>query len=438
MIYLRQPHLPLSHVRLFYPRTLSSIDTTTSPAQRSLAQRQILRGTQRATRAEFMREVEQLGAEISLNDQPMVQSLNAITLTRTLPQLLLLLSECLREPRFDHVEFAQSQRALCAELSSRYDDDSELAWLWFSRRLYSTHALWDELAVTEERIREVSLDQLRYLWPEIYSSSSVLPCLTSNIDEDEMRGMMVASGLISTLDLSAESFTARSLSWPELDPLRRTTLTLVHKAGRSQAQILIGHPVPAPNDPRYLKLSLAICAMGGMFSSPLMQEVRVKRGLSYDAHAAIRGEGATRFITLSASPDVNDCLKTLDVMLNVFTETIEGALSDEELERAKSYLINVHPFSIETPMMRASLIANAHLQGLDPSEALDTPRRLAKITPEEARSVARELLNPHALEVLILTDQEELQSQVDAIKARLKAQVILSIDGRDQPEAALT
>src|SRR5262249_7478858 len=65
-------------------------------------------------------------------------------------------------------------------------------------------------------------------------------------------------------------------------------LIIVDKPDRTQAQIRIGHPSLRYGDPDTAALAIAEAVFGGMFSSRLMQEIRVKRGWSYGAGCALR------------------------------------------------------------------------------------------------------------------------------------------------------
>src|SRR5262249_11143558 len=60
-------------------------------------------------------------------------------------------------------------------------------------------------------------------------------------------------------------------------------MILVDKSDRTQAQIRIGHQSLRYGDPDTAALAVAEAVFGGMFSSRLMQEIRVKRGWSYGA-----------------------------------------------------------------------------------------------------------------------------------------------------------
>ena len=125
-----------------------------------------------------------------------------------------------------------------------------------------------------------------------------------------------------------------------LSPVNQTHITLVHKPNRHQAQILIAHPLPSHQDPDSWALKVAIMAMGGTFSSPLMQEIRVKRGLSYGAQALVIEEQSCSFMLMSATPQIQDAFQTLTLMHEILQQTANGELSTKDILFAQTHLIN--------------------------------------------------------------------------------------------------
>ena len=418
MIYQHQSHLPITYLQLHYSHVQvkplgvhpnqkqserandTSVYSPLPPALRVLTQRQALRGTKRASREHFINEVESLGTELILTHRRYAHSLGAVVLTRTLPQVVSLLYEVITEPRLDPDELEQSKRAYIAELDARYDDDHAMAWLCLARRLHVDHPLWSDYTVDQSQVEAISIEDVRNAWPKVFHPDALLPCITSNLSQSDILDAL------RSLYKPTQEMSSLVKPVPTISPLLTSTLTLVHKPDKRQASIFIAHPTLTPDHPQSLALKVALCALGGTFSSPLMQEVRVKRGLSYGAYAGLKGEANARFVCLNATPDAKDAAETLEVMLAVFKRGAEGDLSDETLLFAKDYLINAHPFSIETPAMRAGLTVHAVLMGVDPDRSLDTPKYLYGLTVEEIRQAARDHLSLDHLEILIYGDQE--------------------------------
>ena len=418
MIYVQQANLPISYIQLYFPhqqadalkidKGVGSINSHCHPvALRVLAQRQVLRGTKRATREQFINEVEQFGTEIQLTHRSYAHSVGIVALSRTISQLMPLLQEALTEPRLDVDEVEQSKRAYIAELEARYDEDHSLAWLWLSRRLFYGHQLWENYSVESKHIEELTPEMISEAWPNIFSASTVLPCITSDLSVSQIN---------TSLNPLLKALPHSSLNLECITPLikrEQNRLSLVHKPNKKQALLFIAHPTLPPEHPQSLALQVALCALGGTFSSPLMYEVRTKRGLSYGAYAGIKGEGKARFVCLHTTPDAQQALDTLEVMLSVYNKAVLGELTDEQINFAKEYLINAHPFSIETPAMRAALTANSQLMGINANKVLNLPNWISPLTVDEIRQAAKDHLSLTGLDILVFGDQEKALLGID-------------------------
>ncbi len=449
MIYVSQAHLPISYVQLNFsiqhtefnsalaylkPETHQGLQ---SSALRIMSQRQLQRGTLNMGRATFINEIEALGTEIQLTHRGYAHSLGAVALTRTLPRLIKLFHDALTKPSLDKEELEQSKRAYISELEARYDDDQSLAWLWLLRRLHQDHPLWADYCIEAKHITVLSTDHIRQAWPFIFNRKCFLPSFTSDATQDTLAHLI--DPLYNDLNINSGESQFQACRLPSLAKLSKSTLTLVNKPGKQQALLFIAHPTIAPTHPQALALYVALCALGGTFSAPLMQEIRVKRGLSYGAHAGIKGEAHSRYVCLHCSPEAPQATQALLVMLQVYQRGGRGELSDTEINFAKSYLINAHPFSIETPAMRAGLSANACLMGLDPKLLLTQADRIKKLSIDEIRQAAQDLLASQGLEILVFGDQKQIGTQlINELQSILPLEQVLRLEAKDEPTKALT
>ena len=89
----------------------------------------------------------------------------------------------------------------------------------------------------------------------------------------------------------------------------------IDKPNRSQTQIMVGHPSVPASHPGFYALQVMTSAFGGQFSSRLMQELRVKRGLSYGAYAWVSNHRFGGDYILNASVDSARLIEALQVLL---------------------------------------------------------------------------------------------------------------------------
>jgi len=396
-----------------------------------LCLRQLLTGTTRLSRDDFTRSVEELGSELSLVNQAHYTALSAPALTRSLPELFTLITEALCEPALLDEEVERAARTYASELESTWDDDGYLAWLWLSRRLFEGHPLYRRATLDPELIRSISAEEVRAHWSSLFHREALLPCLSGSVTRAEAEALTEALRASLPEPPPGHSLITPQALMPPLTPRAQSRLTLVHKAERRQAQVLLAQPAVPSTHPDAWALRLGVAALGGTFSSPLMQEIRVKRGLSYGTSASYRQEGACATITLNATPEGKDATETIEVMLAVLQKAKREGLSDAEVEHAKRYITNAHPFRLETPAMRASLITRATLQGVPVEQELETPTLIQGLSTEEVNEALSRHLSPERLELVALSDAEHL----NALESHFSDQVgaLSRVEAGDRP-----
>ena len=187
MILVPQKQFPITYLQLYFSHPPQADPDGKSVALHTLAQRQLLRGTHRLSRANFIGEVGMLGTEISLIQRRFAHSISGVVLSRKWESLMELIIEALTEPSLCPDELAQSKRAYQAELAARYDMDAALAWLWLSRRIFKRHSwLWAGVSVTHDDIEQVTHDEVRETWSKIFDSRYLLPCLTTDLSVEQV------------------------------------------------------------------------------------------------------------------------------------------------------------------------------------------------------------------------------------------------------------
>jgi zinc protease len=144
-----------------------------------------------------------------------------------------------------------------------------------------------------------------------------------------------------------ENQIVRTMNYKPVKEKTKPEIFLITVPKSNQAQVRIGRFLNKGEFDSPATINLSTGFLGGGFTSKLMREVRVKRGLTYSIGAFAAGQreyGRSGISTFTPNEKINDLLK-------VINETLEGAIrgeiTNEELERARGYLLGSHPFQFE-------------------------------------------------------------------------------------------
>lgn len=170
----------------------------------------------------------------------------------------------------------------------------------------------------------------------------------------------------------------------------------------AQSTVVFGAGIVSPGHPDYAAALVVNQILGGrQMASRLVEEIRVKRGLAYEAHSGITTfchASVLRGVATTANAKVG---QVLDLVRGEFQRLADGDFGRAEVESAKRWLIAMQTLSLEDNRQVAWLLLAGALAGLGPDH-LDRHRELVDaVTPEAARRVAGELLDPKNLVVSI-------------------------------------
>lgn len=122
-------------------------------------------------------------------------------------------------------------------------------------------------------------------------------------------------------------------------------ITLVKVSSANQAQVRIGRVLSKEELVSIERLDLLETFLGGNFTSLLMREIRVKRGLSYSAGASASAQlnyGRVTINTFTKNETIGDLLSVLKESLQVTSRS-----ERENFGSVVGYLVGSHPFKFE-------------------------------------------------------------------------------------------
>lgn len=198
---------------------------------------------------------------------------------------------------------------------------------------------------------------------------------------------------------------------------KKNLVYLVSVPKSNQAQIRIGQILTQKEiQANPVELSFASKYLGGGFTSRLMQEVRVKRGLTYSIGAYASGQrmyGRSGISTFTKNQTLAQTLKVIDDTINSSAKAIPSELFNHSLRFIKgNYLLGLE----STSEFMSTLMYLDH-QNRSYSEIYEFKENVNKITPAQLSKRIETIYSMNNQVTLVLGDSK-LRSQL--IKAGYK------------------
>ncbi len=169
----------------------------------------------------------------------------------------------------------------------------------------------------------------------------------------------------------------------------------------NQAQIRLGRYLEKNELKNWELMDLASNYLGGGFSSVLIQELRVKRGLTYSAMAlgaAQRNYGRTIIATFTKNSTLLEALKVIKEQL----AKTQSSIDKNDLIKNKGHLIGSYLFGLEKNSAYSSKLLFFDHIGKSFQEMIKYPKKIETLNEEDLKKMLKHLFNFEKLDVLIL------------------------------------
>ena len=283
-------------------------------------------------------------------------------------------------------EFVREKQVIIEEIRMYADEPDSVAMENLQRALFPKSQLGAPVAGTPESLAPMKpADLKRYIKSHYLASNSVV-VIVGNFDEAR------------AVKLVEKAFGARRSQLTAIDcdrALSGAPISLVSTSKDiAQTQLALGYRTFGIGDERKYAATVLDAILGRGMSSRLFQEVREKRGLSYDISSRMQFFQDAGMFTVTAGLDpakAKDALATIDRELKRIREK---PVSAAELKRTKDFLIGNFRLSHEKVTSKLFFYGQTMLSFgrlVSPHEQVEGIRA---VTAADVNAVANAILRP--------------------------------------------
>ena len=366
-------------------------------------------GTERYPGDDLDEFLESIGASIELttdNDRAIV---TASFLSEYTDDVLPRLADLLRNPVFpdEKIELAKVEQR--TSIAARNDEAFDLAIREYRKVVYgpeSPYARHTEYATIEAIERE----DLATFHEMFYRPDATVMVITGDFKSKDMKRHITE--LFGQWPVPETPFPKE----PPIPGLQERGIYYAPKTDVTQSTILLGHLGFRADDPDYANMRILNEILGGGFSSRIMNEVRTKRGLAYMANS-IPGYNYPRpgIFGAIAGTKSESTLVTIQIMEQEIRRVTEEPVTEEELDLARSALLNSFVFNFDSPVKVAERIGFFAFHGYPLDFLQNYQKGLREATPQSILEAAQKLIHPENLSVLVIGNKDQFAEPLDEL-----------------------
>ncbi len=192
-------------------------------------------------------------------------------------------------------------------------------------------------------------------------------------------------------------------------------VVLVDKPDATQTQVRFSRTAFSRLSPDYFPALIADAALGGGFTSRLVDEIRVNRSLTYTIGSRFAGVRHGGMFTVSTFTKIETTRALVDAVKSVLRRAAQQGFTDAEVRKFKQYLVGDFAISMQTPEALAAQLAEMAFYNLPDNYLQTYLPRLRAVPTSEVNRIARTYFTPERLSLVMVAPAKAVQAQVQGL-----------------------
>ena len=342
----------------------------------------------------FARATEALAAQFGYDVGDDSASISARFLSENRDQAVDLLRLSLIEPQFNEVSLERVRGQVLAGIMSSENDPDDIAGRAFDAAAFGQHPYGSALEGSIETVQGLTRDDIVAAHRGVMARDRMFVSAVGDITKTEL-GVLLDRLLGDLPETGAEM--------PGPATLLLQGGTAVVEFDTPQSVAIFGQPgMDRDHEDFFAAYLLNTILGGGGFESRLMEEVRVKRGLTYGVYSYLVPKDLAALYLGSVSSANDRIVEAVDVIKAEWARMAAQGVTEDELNKAKALLTGAYPLRFDGNGAIARIMVGMQMQGLPIDYIATRNDRVMAVTLEEVNRVAGELLKPDALHFVIV------------------------------------
>ncbi|MFH8570656.1 M16 family metallopeptidase [Streptomyces sp. NPDC017993] len=350
----------------------------------------LFKGTERRSALDISAAIDAVGGEMNAFTAKEYTCYYARVLDADLPLAIDVVCDMLTGSLIEAEDVDAERGVILEEIAMTEDDPGDCVHDLFAHTMLGDTPLGRPVLGTVDTVNALTPERIRRFYKKHYDPTHLVVTAAGNVDHAKVvrlvRRAFERAGALDRADAApvAPRSGSRALrTGGRVDLLNRKT---------EQAHVILGMPGMARTDDRRWAMGVLNTALGGGMSSRLFQEVREKRGLAYSVYSYTSGFADCGLFGVYAGCRPNQVHDVLKICRDELDKVAADGLTDDEIRRAIGQLRGSTVLGLEDTGALMHRIGKSELCWGEQMSVDEMLARIAAVTPDEVREVARDVL----------------------------------------------
>ncbi|MFB3885001.1 MAG: M16 family metallopeptidase [Thermodesulfobacteriota bacterium] len=354
----------------------------------------VTKGTENYTSAEIARKVERMAGSLNGFSGYNSFGLTFTFLSQHFEEAFSLFTEVIHRPSFDPEEMEKRRRLILASLQQEEDDLTRMVFKLFRKSLFEKHPYRMDTLGTFDSIRSLTQKDLQEYYRQIFRPENMVLTVVGDVDASQvLLSIKKGFGNLARGDFVLPSIPAE----PSSSKIKKAEIY----REKEQAHFVLGFLGGSLRDRDRYALEVLDASLSGQ-GGRLFYELRDKESLAY----ALGFTGSPNLdpgyigVYMGTHPDKLE--RAIEGVLGELRKIREEGLTEDEVERAKRYLIGNFEIGLQTNNAQANEMSLDELYGSGFDYYQRYPEEIEKVSREDIHRVAQKYFNLEAYTLAVI------------------------------------
>jgi len=375
-------------------------DPAGRPGLSELLSKTLDQGTRTRSAKQIAQELQAAGGDLNASATKDSLELSSVVLASKVDNAIAVLTDILQNASFPDAEVALAKRNLADDLDQREAEPSFLAARARDKVLFSDHP-YHVTSPTHDSIAAATSADLREVFTQRFRPDQVILIAAGDFQNDK---------ILSTFKAALGSWKAPAS--PPAAPVSTPSAPAEHavyivpRPGSVQTTIELTTLGPKLGDPDFETVQVANTIYGGSFGSRLTSNIREDKGYTYSPYSRLVSYQKAAEMISHADVRNEVTAPTLNEMEYELNRLATTTPSEEELSKAKRYLVGLEALRLQDRASLAHRLATLWIAGLLPDQIGISGQKVSAATAADVDAVARKYFPAHRSAIIAVGEEK--------------------------------
>lgn len=364
----------------------------------------LLEGTHTRSAEDVAREAAAMGGSINVSVGADTTTVTGDVLAEFAPDMIALLADIVRYPRFPASELERLRRDRLRQVSVAKTQPDQMALAAFREALYGDHP-YGRVFPEEGRLASYGIDDVRGFYEENFGARRTHVYISGTFDG---KAAVAAVG---------DAFG----DWREgPEPLirlpepadQKVSVDVIDRPDASQSNVYLGLAAVGPEHEDWVPLEVTNTLLGGFFSSRVTRNIREDKGYTYSPYSTLSTRYRDGYWAQVAAVTTEVTGAAIDEIFREIERLQETPPPEEELSGVQNYSAGLFVLRNSTRGGIINVLSYLDLHELPDSWLSNYVSNVFAVTAEEVSETARQYLREEDMTLVVVGDRGRIAEQV--------------------------